>query len=81
MKTDPDSHKRTTERHKAGLGACGHTLHHFVIDTSLAALAPGKRLYHIRDGEKIFRSNRLTASYLHCYFPFNPAAAAGLFFP
>ena len=30
-------------------------------------------------GEAIYRRQRLTASYLHFYFPSCPAAAAGLF--
>jgi len=32
-------------------------------------------------GEAIYRSQRLTASYVHFYFPSNPAAAAALFLP
>jgi cobyrinic acid a,c-diamide synthase len=58
-----------------------HTFHHSVIDTSLAPVATGKRLYNTSEGEGIFQSKRLTASYLHCYFPSDPAAAAGLFLP
>ena len=30
-------------------------------------------------GEPVFRQERLTASYLHTYFPSCPAAAASLF--
>jgi cobyrinic acid a,c-diamide synthase len=58
-----------------------HTFHHSVIDTPLAPVATGKRLYNTSEGEGIFQSKRLIASYLHCYFPSDPAAAAGLFLP
>lgn len=58
-----------------------HTFHHSVIDTPLKAYATGERLFNTSNGEKIFQIERLTASYLHCYFPSNPAAAAQLFLP
>jgi cobyrinic acid a,c-diamide synthase len=32
-------------------------------------------------GEAIYRQGRLTASYMHWYFPSNPAATARLFLP
>lgn len=58
-----------------------HTFHHSVIDTPLDAFAVGERLFNTSAGERIFCEKRLVASYLHCYFPSNPAAAAGLFLP
>ena len=58
-----------------------HTFHHSVVDTPLAPIASGERLYNTSRGEGIFQTKRLTASYLHCYFPSNPTAAAGLFLP
>lgn len=58
-----------------------HTFHHSMIDTPLVPAACGARLYNTSPGESIFQSGRLTASYLHCYFPSNPAAAAALFLP
>ncbi|MEO6352309.1 MAG: cobyrinate a,c-diamide synthase, partial [Burkholderiaceae bacterium] len=58
-----------------------HTFHHSMVDTSLPPLAYGARLYNTSPGESIFQSGRLTASYLHCYFPSNPVAAAALFLP
>ena len=58
-----------------------HTFHHSVIDTPLPPIAVGERLYNTSQGEKIFQRERLTASYLHCYFPSNPTAAAQLFMP
>ncbi|MDD5631918.1 MAG: cobyrinate a,c-diamide synthase [Methylococcales bacterium] len=56
-----------------------HTFHHSTFETSLAPVAFGDRLHNTSPGEAIFRINKLTASYLHCYFASNPAAAAQLF--
>lgn len=58
-----------------------HTFHHSTIETSLVPIAYGERLYNTTPGEAIFRINRLTASYLHCYFASNPTATAQLFLP
>ena len=58
-----------------------HTFHHSVIESSLKEYARGERLFNTSPGEKIFQVGRLTASYLHCYFPSNPAATAQLFLP
>lgn len=58
-----------------------HTFHHSMIESPLVPLACGTRLHNTSPGEKIFLSGRLTASYLHCYFPSNPVAAAALFLP
>ncbi|HEY8034442.1 MAG TPA: cobyrinate a,c-diamide synthase [Methylobacter sp.] len=57
----------------------GHTFHHSLIETPLTPVAFGERLHNTSEGEAIYRLNRLTASYLHCYFASNPAAAAQLF--
>ena len=57
----------------------GHTFHHSVIETPLTPIAYGERLFKTSPGEGIYRLNRLTASYLHCYFASNPEAAAALF--
>jgi cobyrinic acid a,c-diamide synthase len=56
-----------------------HTFHHSTIETSLTPSAYGERLHNTSPGEAVFRINKLTASYLHCYFASNPAAAAQLF--
>jgi cobyrinic acid a,c-diamide synthase len=62
-------------------GLRGHTFHHARIE---AALDP---ITHTRAGqghgqpEAVYRDKRLTASFLHAYFPSNPAAVAGLFAP
>lgn len=84
-------HARVQTRLK-GLGyqsapmPCGvlrsHTFHHSQVETSLDPIAFGERLYNTSTaGEAIFQAGRVTASYLHCYFPSNPAAAAQLFLP
>ena len=58
-----------------------HTFHHSTIATSLVPIAHGERLSDTSPGEAIFQIKRLIASYLHCYFASNPAAAAQLFMP
>lgn len=56
----------------------GHTFHYSKSDTplqpSLRATTPAGE-----QGEAIYRLGRLTASYVHFYFPSNPAAVAALF--
>jgi len=56
-----------------------HTFHHSLIETPLAPIAFGERVHNTSEGEAIYQLNRLTASYLHCYFASNPMAAAQLF--
>ena len=56
----------------------GHTFHYSQAQTPLAALAQASRPDG-RSGEAIYRQQRLTASYMHLYFPSNPPAAAQLF--
>ncbi|MDY7546180.1 cobyrinate a,c-diamide synthase [Glaciimonas sp. CA11.2] len=58
-----------------------HTFHHSVIETEMIPIARGERLHNTSAGEKIFQQGHLVASYLHCYFPSNPVAAAQLFLP
>ena len=58
----------------------GHTFHYSLTETSLAPLAVGEKQSGSR-GESVYRSGRLTASYLHLYWPSNPEAAARLFLP
>lgn len=58
----------------------GHTFHYSRCRTDVPPLtvatgADGRR------GESIWRRHRLTASYLHFYFPSNPEAVAALFRP
>lgn len=59
----------------------GHTFHYSKTETSLAPLARAVAKRAGTPGEAVFRSKRLTASYLHLYFPSNPAAAAAMFHP
>jgi cobyrinic acid a,c-diamide synthase len=56
----------------------GHTFHYSQSDTPLAPLLRARRPDG-GEGEAIYRVGRLTASYVHFYFPSNPEAAARLF--
>lgn len=56
----------------------GHTFHYSKADTPQPALLRA-RTQDGREGEAIYRVRRMTASYLHLYFPSNPAAVAALF--
>lgn len=58
-----------------------HTFHHSRSDIALAPLAHGIKQRGAGSGEAIYRQGRLTASYLHLYFPSNPAAIAEMFAP
>jgi len=62
----------------------GHTFHYSKTETPLAPITHARRqrpLAGKTEGEAIYRRARLTASYVHFYFPSNPAAAAALFLP
>lgn len=59
----------------------GHTFHYSLIETPLTPVAFGECQHNNSTGEAIYQLNRLTASYLHCYFASNPVAAAQLFLP
>ena len=56
----------------------GHTFHYSKGETPLTPLVRAKTADG-HDGEAIYRQGRLTATYLHFYFPSNPAAVARLF--
>ena len=56
----------------------GHTFHYSKSETPLTPLVRASTADG-RDGEAIYRQGRLTASYVHFYFPSNPVAVAGLF--
>lgn len=58
----------------------GHTFHYSTVDTLLAPVAQANKTTG-RGGEAIYRRRRLTASYMHFYFPTNPEATARLFLP
>ncbi len=58
----------------------GHAHHHSRSENTLEPIAYGKRSsQHPAPGEKIIRQQKLTASYLHLYFPSNPDATVKLF--
>jgi cobyrinic acid a,c-diamide synthase len=56
----------------------GHTFHYSKSETPLSPLVRAQTADG-RDGEAIYRQGRLTASYVHFYFPANPVAVASLF--
>jgi cobyrinic acid a,c-diamide synthase len=55
-----------------------HAHHRSVAEGTPEPIAHGRRQRHPAPGEAIYRARRLTASYLHLYFPNNPAAVARL---
>ena len=58
-----------------------HAHHRSRAELALAPIARGERPHHPAPGEAIYRQGRLTATYLHLYFPSNPAAVAQLLHP
>ena len=80
--------KAVMQSHLAALGTqfaelpegrlSGHTFHHSRSETPLPVLALAKTA-NGGAGEVIYRFLRSTVSYMHFYFPSNPAATAGLF--
>ncbi len=59
----------------------GHTYHHSLTTTELTPIARGLSPNGGRGAEAVYREGRMTASYVHFYFPSNPAAIAALFAP
>lgn len=57
----------------------GHTFHHSLLSCDLNAVACTEPARFHGTPEPVFRQRRLTASYLHFYFPSNPEASARLF--
>lgn len=57
----------------------GHTFHYSITETAPEPLA--QAIKASGGGEAIYRRRRLTASYMHFYFPSNPEAAARLLLP
>jgi cobyrinic acid a,c-diamide synthase len=59
----------------------GHTFHyaHAEIDDAPLAMAANPDGGPSREG--VYRRKRMTASFMHAYFPSNPEAATGLFLP
>lgn len=59
----------------------GHTYHHSLTSTELTPITRGVSPNGGRGAEAVYRDGRLTASYVHFYFPSNPRATAALFLP
>ncbi|NWD05272.1 cobyrinate a,c-diamide synthase [Pseudomonas gingeri] len=59
----------------------GHTYHHSLTTTELAPIARGLSPNGGRGAEAVYREGRMTASYVHFYFPSNPRAVAALLAP
>ncbi|MBF4986721.1 cobyrinate a,c-diamide synthase [Methylophilus sp. 14] len=67
----------TSDDDAASIGA--HTFHYGRFETDLPVIAQGKGKYGA--GEAVYRHQNITASFLHFYFPSNPALAAQFFLP
>lgn len=59
----------------------GHTFHHAHADIDLPPLVTATNPNGAPSREAMYRDRRMTASFMHCYFPSNPAAALRLFLP
>ncbi|SDS44792.1 hydrogenobyrinic acid a,c-diamide synthase (glutamine-hydrolysing) /cobyrinate a,c-diamide synthase [Halopseudomonas xinjiangensis] len=59
----------------------GHTFHHSALQCEHPVLVRGECPNYKRTAEAVYRLGRLTASYIHLYFPGNPRAVAALFQP
>jgi len=58
----------------------GHTFHYSTSTSPLTPIAQAIKASG-KGGEAVYRQGRLTASYMHFYFPSNATATAGLFLP
>lgn len=59
----------------------GHTFHYSRMATALAPIARGSSPNGGATAEPVYRLGRLTATYMHWYFPSNPETTARLFMP
>jgi cobyrinic acid a,c-diamide synthase len=59
----------------------GHTFHHSVFETPLQPVARTRKHPSGVEGEAVYRSGTLTASYFHAYFGSCPAAVVEVFSP
>ena len=57
----------------------GHTFHYSKLETELTPVAYTVKHPSGIEGEALYQTGSLTASYFHAYFPSNPAAVATLF--
>ncbi|HUX90917.1 MAG TPA: cobyrinate a,c-diamide synthase [Gallionellaceae bacterium] len=59
----------------------GHSFHYSTAEIMLTPIAQGKCPNSGPLSEGVYRHKRITAGYIHFYFPSNPAAIAPLFLP
>ncbi|MDO9238003.1 MAG: cobyrinate a,c-diamide synthase [Aquabacterium sp.] len=59
----------------------GHTFHHAKMASDLTPMTQTQSQRFNGQTESVYRVGRLHASFLHLYFPSNPAAVAALFHP
>lgn len=59
----------------------GHSFHHTTAEMRLSPLCQSRPARRVGRAEPIYRTGRVTASYLHHYFPSNPEAVAALLHP
>lgn len=59
----------------------GHTFHHAHAEIAAAPIATAVNPNGAPSREAVYREQRFTASFVHCYFPSNPEAALRLFLP
>jgi cobyrinic acid a,c-diamide synthase len=59
----------------------GHTYHHSLTSTPWQPVARGESPNGGRGAEAVYQAGRLTASYVHFYFPSDPGLAAALLRP
>jgi cobyrinic acid a,c-diamide synthase len=57
----------------------GHTFHYSHVRTPLAPALTARYAQSEATGERMYRSGAIVASYLHGYWPTNPAFLAALF--
>ncbi|GGD62828.1 cobyrinate a,c-diamide synthase [Caballeronia grimmiae] len=57
----------------------GHTFHYSTLDTPMQPQLTATHATTGAAGEALYRQSRITATYMHAYWPSNPAAAAALF--
>ncbi|WP_250515286.1 cobyrinate a,c-diamide synthase [Caballeronia sp. INDeC2] len=57
----------------------GHTFHYSTLQTPMQAALQATHATTGTSGEALFRHGPVTATYMHAYWPSNPAAAAALF--
>ncbi|MDR5762584.1 cobyrinate a,c-diamide synthase [Caballeronia sp. LZ035] len=57
----------------------GHTFHYSTLDTPLQPLLKAAHATTGAEGEALYRQGPVTATYMHAYWPSNPAATAAMF--